>query len=65
MKNFCSLYNAGLNKIGLVKLIEYGVSTVHVWFNPCVGPLPRIKKSFPLLSMCTDELISAPKIITF
>ena len=33
--------------------------------NPCVGPSPEIRVSFPLLSICTDELISAPKIITF
>ena len=33
--------------------------------NPCVGPLPRIKMSFFLLSIFVDELISAPKIITF
>ena len=33
--------------------------------NPCVGPSPRIKASFPLLSICTDEFISAPKIMTF
>ena len=33
--------------------------------NPCVGPLPRIKISFFLLSTCTEELISTPKIIQF
>ena len=33
--------------------------------NPCIGPLPRIKMSFFLLSTSTDELISAPNIITF
>ena len=33
--------------------------------NPSVGPLPRIKISFSLLSMCPNELISAPKIIPF
>ena len=31
--------------------------------NPCVGPFPKIKMSFPLLSIRTDELISTPKII--
>ena len=31
--------------------------------NPCVGP--RIKIYFTLLSTCTDELISAPKIMTY
>ena len=48
-----------------VKLIECWVSAVNVWFYTCVGPLPRTKMSFPLLSMCTDELILIPKIITF
>ena len=33
--------------------------------NPCVGPSPRIKISFFLLLTCTEELISAPKIIQF
>ena len=33
--------------------------------NPCVGPFPRIKIYFSLLSICTDELISTPKIRTF
>ena len=33
--------------------------------NPCVGPSPKIKISFPLLSTCTDELISASKIMSF
>ena len=32
--------------------------------NPYVGPSPRIKISFFLLSTCKGELISAPKIIT-
>ena len=51
---------------GCVKLIQYWVSTVDVvLLNPSVGLLPRIKISFPLLSICTDEFISAPKIITF
>ena len=31
---------------GFVKLIEYWGSAVNVWFNPCVGPLPRIKIFF-------------------
>ena len=49
-----------------MKLIEcffYGVIVVS--FNPCVVPSPRIKISFFLLSTCTEELISTPKIITF
>ena len=33
--------------------------------NPCVGPLPRIKMSFFLLSILAYEFISTPKIITF
>ena len=32
---------------------------------PLFGPSPRIKKHFLLLSTCADELISAPKIMTF
>ena len=33
--------------------------------NPCACSLPRIKIYFPLLSIHTDELISALKIMTF
>ena len=33
--------------------------------NLCVGPSPRIKISFPLLSICIDELISAPKKMAY
>ena len=33
--------------------------------NICIGPLPRIRISFFLLSACADELISTPKIMTF
>ena len=33
--------------------------------NPCVGPLPRTKMCFFLLSIFIDELISTSKIITF
>ena len=33
--------------------------------NPYVGPIPRTEISFFLLSICTDELILTPKIITF
>ena len=44
----------------------YSGSAVNaVSSNTCVGPLPRIKKSFFLLSSCTDELIPTPNIITF
>ena len=33
--------------------------------NPSVRPLPKIKISFPLLSICSDKLIAAPKMIIF
>ena len=42
--------------------IFYAVSVVSS--NPWVGPSPRIKISFFLLSTCPEELISVPKIIT-
>ena len=48
-----------------VKLIEYIFSAIRVLSNPCVGPLPRISMSYFLLSICVEELISAPKINTF
>ena len=32
--------------------------------NPCYGPSPKIKISLVLPSICTVELISAPKIMT-
>ena len=48
------------------KLTGYFATAVNVVSsNPCVGPSPRIKISFHLISICTDELISAPKIMTF
>ena len=51
---------------GCVKLIGYKASVVNVESSyPCVGPAPRIKISLPLLLICTDEAISAPKILTF
>ena len=43
-------------------LIEYSSSAFNLIF---VGPLRRIMKSFFLLSIRTDELISAPNVITF
>ena len=44
----------------------YFASAVNVVSsNPCVGPSLRIKIYFPLLSICTDELKSAPKITFF
>ena len=42
-----------------VKLIEYFFS------NSCVGPSPRTKIYFFLLSTCTKKLMSTPKIIQF
>ena len=48
-----------------VKLIEYLASTVIVVLsNPCVGPSPKTKIYFSLLSVCVDELFSTPKVIT-
>ena len=48
-----------------VKLLGYFASAVNVVpSNPCVRPFPRIKISFSLLSICKDELISIPKMIT-
>ena len=66
-KYCCFYYNVDLIQILFlicVKLIGYFVSAINVWFNPCLGPSPRIKISFPLLSTLADELISATKIIT-
>ena len=51
---------------GCVKLIGHFAFAVNVVSsNPCVVPSPRIKISFPLLSIYTYELISVPKIMTF
>ena len=51
---------------GCIKLIEYSAFAFNVASNyPCVGPSPRIKISLFLLSTCTDELITAPEIVTF
>ena len=50
----------------LEKLIEHWAFAVNVVSsNYCVGPKPRIKISFFLLSICTDELMSTPKTMTF
>ena len=35
--------------------MEYSASAINVVFNPCVGPLPRIKISLFLLSNWADE----------
>ena len=45
--------------------MEYIFSALSVCSNPCVGPLPKIKISFFLLSIFVDELISTPTIMTF
>ena len=39
------------------KLIGYLAFVVYVSSNPCAGPSP--------ISICTDELISAPKLMKF
>ena len=52
-------------KLCSVKLIENIFSAVTACSNLCVGPLPRIEIYFFLLSVCGDELISTPKIVTF
>ena len=48
-----------------VKLIEYIFSAVSVCPNSCVGPYPRIKMPFFLLSTWAEELLSTLKIIAF
>ena len=50
----------------LEKLIEYLASPVNVVLsNPCIGSLSRIKIYLFLLSLCTDEFIWVPKIMTY
>ena len=50
----------------LEKLNEYLASPVYVVSsNTCIGPLPRIKISLFLSSICKDELMSTPTIMTF
>ena len=50
----------------LDKLIEYWASGDNiVSCNLHVGLIARVKISFSLLSICTDELRSIPKIMTF
>ena len=45
--------------------MEYLAASVAVAsFNPFVGPSPRTKISFFLISACTNELVSTPKIPT-
>ena len=51
---------------GCVKSIGYIASAINVESsNPCTGPSPSIKISLFLLSIWTDELISAPEMMTF
>ena len=40
-------------------------SALSLCSNPCIGPLPKIKMFFFLLTIFVDELISIPKIIAF
>ena len=50
---------------GFGNLIGYFASAIKVVSsNPYVGLSPRIKICFLLLSICTDEFISAQKIMT-
>ena len=47
-------------------MIEYWPSANNVVSSyPCGGPIPRIKISFILLSIYTDELISTSKVMIF
>ena len=54
--------NLFLNEI---KLIEYLLFVFAASSNPCVGPSPRTKIYFFLLSVCVGELLSRPKTMTF
>ena len=59
-KNFVKLKLRGFGN-----LIGYFASAIKVVSsNPYVGLSPRIKICFLLLSICTDEFISAQKIMT-
>ena len=59
MRNCCSYYSVDLIQIffsNCLKLIWYFASAVNVvWSDSCVAPSPRIKTSFSLLSICTDD----------
>ena len=46
----------------IVVVIYLSSAVIVVLSKPCVGPSPRTKIFFLLLSTCTDEPISAPKI---
>ena len=65
-KNYLLYYNESFFFVFfLVKLIEYIFSAVTVCSNPFVGPLPRIKIYFFLLSRYGDKLIPTPNVIIF
>ena len=50
----------------LEKSIDYLTSAVNrESSNPCIGPLLRMTISLFLSPICTDELISTPKIMTY
>ena len=49
----------------LLLQLQCRLTNVVVSSYPCIGPKPRIKISFFLLSICTDELVSTQKIMTF
>ena len=61
------MFAPGLNKLSFsVKLVEYIFSAVKVISSyPCVGPSPRIRISFFLMSTSAEELISTPNVIQF
>ena len=45
---------------------EYWASAINAVLSYlCIGPKARITITFLLLSICTDEFISTPKIMTF
>ena len=55
--------NEPFDFVSLIEYLAYAVNVVSS--NPYVGPSPRIKISFPSLSTCIDELLSAPKVMMF
>ena len=47
-------------------MVEYSVfSVMAVSSNPSTGPSPKTEISFYLLSVCVEEPLSVPNIITF
>ena len=67
MQNYCFHYNSDFIQIFFlipVKLIRYLASAVIVASSKsCVDPLPITKTFLFLPSICTEELLSIPKII--